>query len=154
MHDRRVPQPTRQELSSNLRTEPALASPTMLVRGGPDTTAKLRAHALRTSCAFALHGEPVWGVSVFAALDDLGPDSMTGILVGRLASYRLAHTPTVSAEVDAGFWLIPTFRRPHYTLCMGNTTHHLRRLLLNTLGPARRNPYDGRRPRGRRLPEP
>ena len=115
------------------------------------TSAKLAEHARRTHAAFALDGEPLWGVSVFCALDDIGPASFEGILAGRLASYRTVHLPTVAQITTAGFDLLPTFNRPHYTLRLtGDGTEELARLL-GALGPGENNPYHGgRRPGGRR----
>lgn len=51
---------------------------TTVVRGGPDSVAKLARHAVRTHRAFQLDGEPVWGVSVFLALDGAGERRWTG----------------------------------------------------------------------------
>jgi hypothetical protein len=41
----------------------------VLLRGGPDSAAKLRRHAERMHRAFRLDGNPLLGVSMFAALD-------------------------------------------------------------------------------------
>jgi len=62
------------------RVEPLLPTATVIVRGGPDTGEKLRTHAQRVRRAFLLDGEPVPGISVFAALDDIGPGSLASAL--------------------------------------------------------------------------
>lgn len=62
------------------REEPVSTTATVVVRGGPDSVAKLAAHAVRTARAYALDGVPVYGISVFAALDDIGATSLDGIL--------------------------------------------------------------------------
>lgn len=122
-----------------------------MIRGGPDMVAKLATHARRTCRAYSLDGQPLYGVSVFLALDDIGPASLTGLLGDRMSTYRLVHTPTVAFLQHAGFPLVPTFRRPHYTLRLGGDTQEELRLLLDALGPPEVNPYygGGTDPRGR-----
>ena len=108
-------------------------------------------HARRTHRAFSLDGEPLWGVSVFCALDEIGPASLNGILADRMATYRMVHTPTVSRLSEAGFELLPTFGRPHYTIRLATDEKDELSGLLEALGPAEANPYHGGRPRhGRR----
>lgn len=100
---------------------------------------------------FCLDGEPLWGVSVFCALDEIGPASLEGILAGRMATYGLVHTPTVGRLTEAGFDLLPTFSRPHYTIRFASDAEDELARLLTALGPAEPNPYHGGRPRhGRR----
>lgn len=48
--------------------------------GRADSIAKLTAHAARTARAYALDGVSALGISVFAALDDIGAASLDGIL--------------------------------------------------------------------------
>src|SRR5947207_3119498 len=112
----------REELRPHVRGEQPPPGAVVVLRGGPDTAEKLAAHAGRTHSAFCLDGEPVWGVSLFAALDEVGRASLDGLLSGRLMSYRLVHMPTVGALVDAGFELLPTFRRPHFTVLLHSDT--------------------------------
>ena len=71
-------------------------------RGGPATAANLTSHARRTHAAFSLDGQPLWGVSVACALDDIGSASLDGLL-RRFASYRAVHLPTVGQLTAAGF---------------------------------------------------
>jgi hypothetical protein len=87
------------DLRDFVRAEPAPRDETVLVRGGPDTLAKLTAHAGRFRRRFVLDGEPVLGISVFAALDDIGPASLDGILSSKLATYRSVHLVALRALV-------------------------------------------------------
>jgi hypothetical protein len=119
-----------------------------MVRGGPDSTTKIEGHAARTARAYVLDRQPVFGVSVFAALDDIGPASLDGLLGGKLSMYRVVHLVTVGAVVDSGFTLLPTFGRPHMTLVP--VTPGRAADLLAVLGHPEPNPQYGetrRRPR-------
>jgi len=51
-----------------LRAEQPPPDTTIVVRGGRDTLDKLRGHAQRTARAWALDGQPLFGISVFAVL--------------------------------------------------------------------------------------
>lgn len=135
------------DLRPHVRDEQPPSDAVVVLRGGPDTVTKLAGHARRTNAAYCLDGEPVWGVSVFAALDDVGPASIDGLLAHRVVSYRLVHTPTIGSLVDAGFELLPTFRRPHFTLLLSSDAEHDLRRLLNALGLPQVNPYHGSRRR-------
>jgi len=139
----------RDELRDHVRAETLLDDQTVTVRGGPDNIDKLRRHATRTHRAFVLDGHPVYGVSVFCALDDIGPSSLDGLLDGRLATYRWVHTPTVSQLTDAGFSLLATFGRPHYTLLVDEISDEVLELLQVALGPSGENPYHRRGRSGR-----
>jgi hypothetical protein len=146
-----VSSPSPDDLRPHLRDEQPRSRDIVVVRGGPDTLAKLAVHARRTRRAYCLDGEPLWGVSVFCALDEVGPASLDGILAGRMATYTLVHTPTVGRLTEAGFDLLPTFGRPHYTIRLPSDTEGELTRLLAALGPAQANPYHGGRPRhGRR----
>lgn len=139
-------QPERQELRPHLRGEAIPDDSIVVVRGGPSSLDKLAAHAVRTHAAFVLDGQPLFGVSVFCALDDIGPSSLDGLLQ-RFAPYRVVHLPLAGRLREAGFELLGSFRRPHFTVRLG-TLDELPRLL-DALGRAEPNPYHGRRP-GRR----
>lgn len=94
-----------EDLRPRVREEPR-SDDIVVVRGGPDTLAKLAAHAQRTHRAFSLDGAPFWGVSVFCALDEIGPASLDTILVVKMANYRLVHTLRpwgASATRDSSF---------------------------------------------------
>ncbi len=136
------------DLRDFVRFEPLPREATVLVRGGPGTAAKLTAHAERVRRAFVLDGAPVLGISVFAALDHIGPASLEGILSGKLPTYRVVHLVTAGRLADAGFDLLPTFGRPHMTLLLSG----LDRVepLLELLGPAQANPRYGEMVRRRR----
>lgn len=129
------------ELRPHIRDEPLPDDATVVVRGGPDSVAKLARHAMRTGRAYVLDGEPLLGVSVFIALDDAGPASLDGLLSGRMETYRVVHTASVAAVRKAGFGLLATFRRPHYTLILPDTSQSTLGALAAALGPATANPY-------------
>ncbi len=140
--------PAQQDLRPHLRDERPPDDSIVVVRGGPTTLAKLTQHARRTHDAYVLDGQPLWGVSVFCALDDIGSSSLSALLQ-RFASYRAVHLARAGQLRHAGFELLPTFGRPHFTVRA--TSDHPDELgrLLGALGDAERNPYHGRRP-GRR----
>ena len=56
-----------------LRPERVPDDAVIVVRGGPNSIARLTQHALRTARFWDLDGEPLFGVSVLCALDDVGP---------------------------------------------------------------------------------
>ena len=122
------------------RPEPPTAESVVVVRGGPTRARQLSTHAERTHKAFQLDGVPLWGVSVFAALDDIGPASLDG-LFQRLRSYRVVHLPTVGQLADAGFQLLPTFARPHFTLQLTTVDEPEIDRLIAALGPENPNRY-------------
>jgi len=138
------------DLRPHLRSETIDEHATVIVRGGPNRVLTLQRHARRTAQAFALDGVPVWGISVMAALDDLGPASLPGILAGRMATYPVVHVPTASALLEAGIELLPTFGRPHFTARIGSDDEPDLAGLLAALGPAQANPYHGGRRSRRR----
>ncbi|MCB0976029.1 MAG: hypothetical protein KDB02_01105 [Acidimicrobiales bacterium] len=129
-----------------MRDESVPADGIVIVRGGPTSLAKVLSHAQRTHDAFVLDGQPVLGISLFCALDDLGGASLDSLL-HRFASYRVVHLPRVSELRDAGFGLLPTFGRPHCTVTLDGLDQA--EALLAALGKAEPNPYHERRP-GRR----
>ncbi|MDQ1248270.1 MAG: hypothetical protein QG597_2642 [Actinomycetota bacterium] len=103
--------------------------------------AKLSAHAMRLSRAYLLDGAPVLGVSVFAALDDIGYASLEGILAGKLSSYRVVHLVKAGDLLEAGFRLLPTFGRPHMTVVLERMEQV--GILLRLAGPAQANQQYG-----------
>jgi hypothetical protein len=139
----------REELRLHVRDEEPPADAVVVVRGGPASAANLASHARRTHAAFTLDGQPLWGVSVACALDDIGSASLDGLL-RRFASYPAVHLPTVSQLTDARFDLLPTFQRPHFTLRLASATEIEVRRLLAALGDPRDNPYHGGGRPGRR----
>jgi len=139
-----------EDLRPHIRDEEPRSDDFVVVRGGPDSLAKLATHARRTYRAFNLDGAAFWGVSVFCALDQIGPASLDSILAVRMATYGLVHTPTVGRMREAGFELLPTFGRPHYTVRLVSDDDEELARLLAALGPADLNTYHGRTPRPRR----
>jgi hypothetical protein len=137
------------ELREHVRDEVVDLGQTVTLRGGPDSVDKLRRHAMRTHRAFELDGAPVYGVSVFCALDDIGPGSLDGLLRSRLVTYRWVHTPTAGQLAEAGFSLLATFARPHYTLLLDDVTDEQLGQLEASLGPPVENPYHRRGRSGR-----
>ena len=103
------------EQQALLRNETLPADAIVVVRGGPDTVEKLRRHAARTASAWQLYGEPLYGVSVYCALDEVGKASLDRIL-SEMHSYRVVHLSTVGALVAGGFGLLATGSRPHFTV--------------------------------------
>lgn len=129
------------ELRRHIRDEPAPDEATVVVRGGPDNLTKFARHAMRTGRAYVLDGEPLLGVSVFLALDDAGPASLDGLLSGRMETYRVVYTASVADVREAGFGLLATFGRPHYTLILPDTSQSTLGTVAAALGPAAANPY-------------
>jgi hypothetical protein len=129
------------DLRQVLRGETLPSRTTVVIRGGPDSSEKLRSHAQRTARAFALDGVPALGISVFAGLDDIGAASVDGVLAGKLATYRVVHLVEAGALLSEGFQLLPTFTRPHMTLLL--TSLDDLEPLVKLLGPASPNPHYG-----------
>ncbi|MCU1450495.1 MAG: hypothetical protein JWP02_2665 [Acidimicrobiales bacterium] len=130
----------REDLRARVRPdEPIPGHALVALRGGPDTRSLISSHARRLNRLFMIDGGPVWGVSVFVALDPTGPASAEGILRRRLMSYESVYLPTVGALRAAGFDLLPTFGRPHFTVLMGGL--ELAPALFDALGELQENPY-------------
>jgi hypothetical protein len=106
-------------------------------------------HARRTHDAYVPDNEPLWGISVYCALDDLGPGSLDGLL-RRFASYRVVHLPRVGQLRRAGFPLLPSFGRPQYTVRLNGDDQATLSRLLGALGPTEPNKYHQRERPGRR----
>jgi hypothetical protein len=63
----------------------------------------------------------------------------------RAASCFLSvHLPTVGQLVAAHFDLLPSFRRPHFTVRLEDDGDRSLTRLLDALGPPEANPYHGR----------
>lgn len=132
----------REELRLHLREEPLPEKDSLILRGGPDSASLIRTHARRTHRLYCLDGQPLWGISVFAALDPAGPSSRDGLLAGRLATYEQVHIVVMSTLTAEGFGLLPTFRRPHYTLRLTSNALDEAERLLRLLGQPQANPYN------------
>ena len=135
------------ELRLHIRDDAPLEDTTVVVRGGPDTADKLARHAIRTNRAYQLGGRPFWGVSVFLALDETRDASLSGLLSGRMRTYRVVHTPSLAEIHAVGFEVLPTFRRPHFTLLLPDIASSTLKQLLAALGPGAVNPYHEKRRR-------
>ena len=130
----------REDLRDFVRAnEDVPASTRLVLRGGPDTASLLRSHARRLNRSYELDGAEIWGISIFVALDDIGPASLDELLKSRLQGYPNVYLPTVDAIRQAGFDMLATFRRPHYTVLLPDLEHT--EPLLDALGDLRRNPY-------------
>ena len=131
---------SRTEQRPLLRTEPVAQDKVVVVRGGPDTIDKLRRHAERTASAWQLDGEPLYGVSVYCALDEVGPASLDRIL-SDMHSYGTVHLSTIGKVSAGGFEFLATGARPHFTVRM--TDANLRELeqLLALFGEPSENEY-------------
>ncbi len=60
----------RQELRPHLRDERSPDDSAIVVRGGPTRLTQPANHVQRSHQAFVFDGQPLWGVSVFCALDE------------------------------------------------------------------------------------
>lgn len=131
---------TPRELRKHVRGEALPPETVVVVRGGPARLPRLAAHAERTHETYVLDGKPVWGISVFGALDDIGPASLNGILQ-RMSSYRVVHLPTVGQLLRDGFNLLPTFARPHFTVLLRDGGEPELARLSRALGTEQSNRY-------------
>lgn len=127
------------EQRTRLRQEQLPADAIVVVRGGRDTPDKLLSHALRTARAWSLDGHPLLGISVFAVLDR----PLEILLRERFSTFRTVYLPTVGGLVGAGFELLPTGLRPHFTVHLRSADERERERLLVALGAARHNPAYG-----------
>jgi hypothetical protein len=119
-----------------LRDDLPLAETTLVVRGGRDSAEKLRRHAERTARAWALDGQPLLGISVFAVLGT----SLDDLLRRRFTSFRTIYLPTAGQLGELGFELLATGQRPHFTVRLRTADDPELAELLAALGPARPNP--------------
>ncbi len=118
-----------------LRNEQPPAAATLLIRGGPDTVDKLRRHAERTARAWALDGQPLLGISVFAVLDM----PLDDLLRRRFSSFRTVYLPTAGRLAECQFELLPTGQRPHFTIRLQRADDFELDRLLAALGTAQPN---------------
>ena len=121
-----------------LRAEAIPGDAMVVVRGGPNSVSKLQQHAQRTARFWDLDGEPLFGVSVFCAFDDIGPASLERILES-MNTYPIVHLCTAGALQNAGFALLPTGTRPHLTVRTRDDSLDEMELLLAVFGLPREN---------------
>ncbi|MEB3020435.1 hypothetical protein [[Mycobacterium] crassicus] len=124
------------DLRDNIRDEQTPAD-CLLLRGGPDSTAKLLRHAERMRRMFCLDGDHILGISMFAATDEVGLNSSDGILAGQLSTYRFVYSVPAGVLAAAGFRIVPTFRQPHVTVLIESADELP--ALLAALGPPQVN---------------
>ncbi len=127
------------EQSGRLREESPPDDSVVVVRGGRDTIEKLEGHINRTARGWTLDGTPLEGISVFCALDDAGGASLDGVLKA-MRSYRFVHLVTAGELRNAGYGLLATGRRPHFTLHDATTGTIDLQNLLAVLGEPQGNP--------------
>jgi hypothetical protein len=132
------------ELRPHIRGDAPPAETTVVVRVDRTQPTNSPATPYEPNRAYQLDGQPFWGVSVFLALDETGDASLDGLLSGRMRTYRIVHTPSLEQVHAAGFEVLPTFRRPHFTLALPDTTPSTLKQLLAALGPSALNPYHER----------
>jgi hypothetical protein len=123
-----------------LRNEQPPLAATLLVRGGPDTVGKLQRHAERTARAWALDGEALLGISVFAVLDM----PLNDLLLRRFTSFRTVHLTEAGQLAECQFELLPTGQRPHFTIRLRRADDPELGRLLAALGAAQPNPQYAR----------
>jgi hypothetical protein len=133
------------EQRTRLRAEQPLPAATILVRGGPDNSEKLRRHAERTARAWALDGQPLLGISVFAVLDM----PLDDLLRHRFTSFRTVYLRTAGQLEECQFELLPTGQRPHFTVRLRSADDSELDRLLAALGAPQPNAQYARGMTGR-----
>ncbi len=128
------------EQRDRLRHDQLPGDTVVVIRGGRDTIDKLRRHAERTARAWSLGGVPLLGISVFAVVDR----PLEALLRDRFASFRTVHVTTAGQLRGAGFELLPTGLRPHFTVRVHSADDDELKRLLAVFGPGRDNPQYGR----------
>jgi hypothetical protein len=83
---------------------------------------------------WSLDGVPLLGVSVFADLDG----ALDQLLRDRFQRFRIVHR--LEAAWLESFQLLPTFKRPHFTVCMQHADERELAELLAALGAPELNP--------------
>lgn len=104
-----------------IRTEELPDDALVVVRGGLLELAALRSDAVAAEGRFG-----VAGLSLFAATDEAALDD---IAAGRLIRFDVLTLMAAGTLRQAGLELLPTFRRPHYTLLLPTLDADLRTLL-------------------------
>jgi hypothetical protein len=126
--------PARRDMSTRLRLEAAPGPSVLVVRGGPDTIETLQEAAARTAEVWDLDGVPLLGISACALLDG----SLEELLRARFKRFRVVHR--LECAWLENFRLLPTFTRPHYTVCLQRADKQELEELLAALGPPELNP--------------
>lgn len=131
--------PRRQELrgTPRLRSNDLPPDTLILLRGGPQEVADLVASAADSGERYGLDGEPFYGLSVTAVLDDDVADLLAQL---PLRAYRQYHRMTAGDLYAAGFRVWATFRNPHhYDVQLAAPTAAQVRRFLAVAGPLHHN---------------
>jgi hypothetical protein len=88
----------------------------------------------------SLRSSALFGISVFAVLDM----PLDDLLRRRFTSFRAVHMPTVGRLAEGQFELLPTGRRPHFTIRLRSADDSELDRLLAALGVAQPNPQYAR----------
>jgi hypothetical protein len=83
----------------------------------------------------------LYGISVFCALDDIGPALLRAILSNELGTYPTVHLTTAGSIEQEGFMLLPTGGRPHFTVVLGSDGDAELERMLAVLGAPQDNRY-------------
>jgi hypothetical protein len=114
-----------------------------VIRGWPLTTDGLLRNADATRRRYSFAGEPL--VAISAEVTMPGWDVGSILSGSRLRTRRSYASTPVGAATDAGFWLLPTFSAPHYSIVLAIYTEEEAQRLIAVLGDVRPNPYHVRR---------
>jgi len=112
---------------------------TLVIRGRPLTVDGLLLAAGRTVSEFTWQGDPIAAVSA----EVTGPGRSTeDVLAGpRLRTRRTYASAPVSALVDGGFAVLPSFAAPHVSIVLPTYDEVCAGALVSILGPEHVNPY-------------
>lgn len=104
-----------------VRTDALADDALVVVRGGDLDPGTIRSDAVAAHARFG-----AYGISVFAAPDEASLDLLAR---DRLAQFDVLVLMTAGAIRQAGLTLLPTFRRPHYTIVLASLDRGIDRLL-------------------------
>jgi hypothetical protein len=122
------------DIATRLRQEDLPGGDVLVIRGGPNTVDTLGQDAARTAESWALEGVPLLGISVFAVLGM----PLDQLLRDRFSRFSVIHRLQVSYLEE--FRLLPTFRSPHFTVCLQHADAGELSRLLAALGAPILNP--------------
>lgn len=127
------------ELADLLRDVEAPREGHLVLRGSPNTVAKLMQSAARMAGQFTWRGSPVHGVSVHVVADD---DELQSLLAEDYTTRHHYRIAAVGAVRAAGFTLLPAFRHEHhFTVVVEPYTEARVRELIDVLAERVENPY-------------
>ncbi|MHB8188512.1 MAG: hypothetical protein ACYDDU_21065 [Dermatophilaceae bacterium] len=119
----------------------------LLLRGGvyEDDVARIQQQAHDLDRRFTWRGGPCYGVSVFAATPETEDQVLAQHMDARRRYYRILYRDI------AQLLLLPTFRKPHWTVMFDGPGGPQYQLFVDSYGELRDNPHwtrkPGRRPR-------